>query len=290
MLDSYLWLVFVILAVLGKTAFYTLQKRLLTDESSLKMSHATAMYGMIFITPFTVWHIHTSQPTIPLAVIGILCGIAVIEAIAFFVYLSALRRVDLGIASAFKNSKPTLVAISEPFVFSMSFSPLLLVGAVCTSLGAYIALLEDNNLLKPFRRLSEPGIILSVAAAGLYTILSLGSRYANTTVSPFVFGFIVFSVMSLVYTPILIHRDGVSATSLRNWRWGVVGAVGVFRSVMVWSAYALISATVVSTLTQLTVLTNIVAGTLLLGEKSVSRRLIGGTLILVGAVLAILVV
>lgn len=284
------WLALTLAAVAGKTVFYALQKRLLADESSVRLGYVTAFYGLLATLPLLGWQAATRGVSLSARTLAVLLGIGVVELVAFLVYLEALAAVDLSLASPIRRTTPVGVAVLEPVVLGTTLSAPLVVAAACAAAGGYVVL-TDGGLLAPLRRLTERGPALAVAAAALYTLLSLGSRFGTTATSPSVFGTVVFATMLAGYTP-LARRRGVALAPRAHLRreFVAVGAVGAVRSLAVWGAYALATATAVSTVTQLTILTNVVAGGTLLGEGDTARRLAGATLVLAGAVAATAVV
>jgi drug/metabolite transporter (DMT)-like permease len=286
-----LWVIFALAAVVGKTAFYGYQKVLLGTYSSLVLGYIASVSGAIVCVPLAAYHISQNGFSLSLAEVGILLAIGVVEFIAFAIYLRAVELTDLSIASPLKRTKPVVVAVLEPVVFGIAFVPVVGFAAVSAALGGYIVLMNGRKLLTPLRRLNTPGPRLAFVAAFLYGLLSLGSRYGTTTTSPYVFGAFVFVIMSIGYTGLLSSRGELpSPQNHLKGAFVIVGILGVSRSLLVWMAYSLASASLVVAVTQLTVLTDVIVGGALLKEDGLLTRVIGAGLILAGVYLVLVVV
>lgn len=305
-----LWIIFALLAVVGKTGYYTLQKRLLdgkksalsvgrftipaayfdADVTSLELSYIASVYGLLILAPMGAYSYVTSPPDVPWTVWAIVVGLGGLELIGLWMYLHALSLCDMSIASPMKRMKPTFVAVFEPIVLGIPFSGALLAAAASTGFGGYIVLMKGRNLLAPFKRLLEPGPALALGTAVVYAVLSLGSRFGNTRLSPAIFGTLVFGVMAVGYWIILRSKhQTMSARDIARKPFALVGAVGAFRSVMIWSAYALAAATLVSIVAQLTIILDVLVGGKLLHEGNTRQRLLGAVMIFGGVLIAVLI-
>lgn len=289
MLD--LWVLLAILAVGGKTAFYSLQKHLLEGESSLRLGYITSIYGLACVAPLAAWDIHQNGLTLSQTDFFLILGIGVIELISFAVYLKALDLTDLSIASPLKKTKPVGVALLEPVLLGTSLSLPVVGAAISAGVGGYAVLMNGTGLLAPLKRLTSKGPFLALVAAFLSALLSIGSRFGNTATSTYVFGTVIFGVMAIGYTAILTV-NGTLPSIREHFRreYMAVGSLGAFRSVTVWLAYSLAAATAVTTVTQLTIVIDVLVGGTLLKEENMRQRLVGAALILGGVLAVILVV
>lgn len=285
------WLVLALLAVAGKTAYYLLQKQLIDgDDSSAKLGFISAFYGVLFITPIGAYKLITNTAEYDLTVIGIIVALGCVEVLGLVVYLEALGATDISIASPLKKSKPVLISVLEPFVLGIVFNPLLILGASLTGLGGFVVLADDLDYNSLKKKLTEKGPLLAIAAALIYTLLSLGSRFGNSSVGPFVFGGIVMATMLVGFTALLRYwNEPLPTTELAKKEYIAVGITGIGRSLFVWAAYALASATLVSSITQLTILLDVLIGGYLFSEENIVQKSIGATMILIGVLVVLLV-
>lgn len=285
------WVIFALLGVLGKTAYYALQKRLLDDSvSSIELGYISSFYGFLALAPIGGYMLVTNPPDVSWHVYAIVMGLGAVELVGLLMYLRALALCDLSLASPLKKMKPGLVALFEPIVLGTPFSLPLLAAATSTGIGGYVVLMKDSSLLAPFKRLTEPGPALAFATAFVYAGLSLGSRFGASNLSPYIYGFIVFSVMFVGYTALMLHRDQmIPLKSHFSREYLAVGSTGVGRSLTVWIAYSLAAATMVSVVSQLTIILDVVVGGALLKEGNTKQRLAGAAMILAGVVAVMLI-
>jgi len=289
--DFPLWLILALLAVVGKTTYYLLQKKLLgEDESSVQLGFVSAVYGFIFIAPIGAYQIIQSTIQLNIDTILIIIGLGIIELIGLLVYLEALNATEISIASPIKKSKPVLVSILEPFILGIMFNPILILAASLTGIGGFVVLADELDLQSLRKRLNSRGPKLAILAALLYTVLSLGSRFGNEAVGPFIFGGILFTIMLIGYYILLKYLgQSVPKQSLLSKDYALVGITGVSRSIFVWGAYALASATVITSVTQLTILLDVLIGGHLFSEGNIKQKTVGSVMILIGVIFVVLI-
>lgn len=285
------WLLLALLSVVAKSTYYILQKRLLDDNtSSLELGYVSAIYGAILIAPVGAIKILTTNFQTDPVTIGIIVILGVIELIGLLVYLEALGATDISIASPLKKSKPVLVGMLEPFVLGIVFNPLLIFAASLTGVGGFIVLADDLNLKSLKNKLNHRGPKLAILAALIYTVLTLGSRFGNESVGPFIFGMIIFSVMLLGYYLLLKRKNMyVPKKELLSKDYILVGLTGAGRSILVWGAYALASATVITSVTQLTILLDVIIGGHLFSEGNLLQKTVGSLMILIGVIVVVMI-
>lgn len=281
------WIIFVLLSAIMKTFFYTFQKKLTEDFTALELSYASTLASLPFLIPPALVVIYLNGFSYSLSTSLIVVGIGLVNIAAYWVYMEALAATELGIASSLKRLNPAMVAVLEPLLLGIEFNPVIGLGCFLAGIGGYIVLLDDTGLLAPFRRFGETGVKLGFLTAIAYAAASIGSRFGASNMSPFVFGMIIAVTMSIGFFFILRFRDEQpSFPSRRNL--GILGFSNSFKNISIWIAYSLASATAVATISQITVILNILAGGYFLKEDNIKKKLLGGLLILVGIIAVIL--
>jgi drug/metabolite transporter (DMT)-like permease len=281
-----IWLFFVLAAAAGKTAFYTYQKKLTEDFSSLELSFYASLASLPILLPLAGFRIWTSGIQGSLGALPWVILIGVLNIAALWVYLEALSETELGIAGSLKALNPVLVAVFEPLFLGTVFSPFAALGCLLAGVGGYVLLIEDRKFFLPLKRIGERGTQLGFLTAAVYATASVGSRYGATSFSPFVFGAIITSVMAAGFFLAMRHTGRkISLPSRRHL--GALGFMNSFKNVAIWIAYSLASATSVTAVAQLTVIFNILAGGYFLKEDNLLMKLLGGFLILAGIVLVV---
>lgn len=287
---EYLWVLFALMSVMGKTAYFSIQKVLLDGtDSAVELGYIASLYGFVLIAPLGFFSVYNSPPDVSMDVYIIIVGLGILEVLGLWMYLKALSLSDISIVSPMKKMKPMFVALLEPVVLGVSFVPLLIAAAASAGLGGYIVLIDKRNLLAPFKRVTEPGPLLALGTALVYTVLSLGSRFGTTRISPYFYGVLIYGVMGIGFWLLLKRRGNVPRIKeILSKKYAVIGFLAAFRSITVWIAFSLAAATMVTMVVQLTVITDVLVGGALLKEEDLKTRMAGAVMIFVGVIIAVI--
>lgn len=285
------WVFFAIVAVVCKSGYYLLQKKYLNDNvSPYTTAYISAFYGSIITFPLAVWDILINEIQITLPLIGLLILFGIAESMYLLIYLFALNNLNLSIASPFKKSKPAFLAFIEPFILSAVLSPLLVISAIIAALGGVLTIVGSADSLDTYKNdITKIGLFFAFLTVIASTGISLISRFGTSEISPFVFGFGVSATM-LVITRILLFQSGVSEKALKvQSKEGIyLGVIGGFRSVFVWIAYSLATATAVSTVTQATLILDVLLAKYYLNEN-ITRLQTAGIITIFSATLVAII-
>lgn len=288
-----LWLIFAIISVICKSWFWTIQKKYLDDDvSPYTTAYISSVYGALITVPLAMWDITYNSVELTVFTIGILILFGIAESLYFLIYLFALNNLNASIASPLKKSKPVFIGIFEPILLSASIPLSLLGSALLTTIGGVLTIVGSNDSLDSYKNdLTKIGLLFAFLSLFMGVMMSLISRYGTSQISPFVFGAGVTIVMSIV-TRILLYKSDVKKMSigLKSKKGVILGTVGGFRSVFVWLAYSLIVATAVSTVTQTTLILDIILAKYYLNEDISRTQWIGVFIIFIGSLIAITVV
>lgn len=288
-----LWLIFAIISVICKSWFWTIQKKYLDDDvSPYTTAYISSVYGALITVPLAMWDITYNSVELTVFTIGILILFGIAESLYFLIYLFALNNLNASIASPLKKSKPVFIGIFEPILLSASIPLSLLGSALLTTIGGVLTIVGSNDSLDSYKNdLTKIGLLFAFLSLFMGVMMSLISRYGTSQISPFVFGAGVTIVMSIV-TRILLYKSDVKKMSigLKSKKGVILGTVGGFRSVFVWLAYSLIVATAVSTVTQTTLILDVILAKYYLNEDISRTQWIGVFIIFIGSLIAITVV
>lgn len=288
-----LWLIFAVLSVICKSWFWTIQKKYLDDNvSPYTTAYISSVYGALITVPLAMWDIIYNSVEVTVFTIGILILFGIAESLYFLIYLFALNNLNASIASPLKKSKPVFIGILEPIILSASISLSLLGSAFLTTIGGVLTIVGSNDSLDSYKNdLTKIGLLFAFLSLFMGIMMSLISRYGTSQISPFVFGAGVTIIMSIV-TRLLLYRSDIKEMSigLKSKKGVILGTVGGFRSVFVWLAYSLIVATAVSTVTQTTLIIDVILAKYYLNEDISRTQWVGILIIFIGSLIAITVV
>ena len=286
------WFVFAMIAVVCKTWFYVLQKKYLDDDvSPYTTSYISSLYGMIITVPLAVYEIIFYEVELSLVLIPLLAFFGILESLYLLVYLFALKNLNLSIASPVKKSKPIFVGLVEPLVLS-AYIPLSLIGAsALATIGGVMSVFGTDDSVDSYKNdITKTGLFFAGLTLIFSVTMSIISRYGASEISPFVFGAGITITMTVV-TRILLHRSDIDDKSIKSTsqRGFILGTVGAFRSVFVWTAYSLMVATAVSVVTQSTLLFDVILAHYYLNEDVTTVQKLGIVLIFIGSIIAIII-
>lgn len=285
-MEEYIWLLFVIAASMGKTGFYTYQKKLMQNFSSLELSFYASLASLPFLLPLAAIRIWSSGLQGSIMNLPWLLVVGVLNIAAFWVYMEALSQTELGVAGSLKRLSPVFVALLEPVILGTVFNPLAGLGCLLAGLGGYTLLIRDRNVFLPVKKIGETGTQLGILTAAVYALTSIGSRFGASNFSPFVFGAVISVVMTTGFFVVIRYRGvNISRPSRRNL--SILGSTNAFKNIAIWIAYSLASATTVTAAAQITVIFNILAGGFFLEEENIYVKLLGGLMIVAGIFLVV---
>lgn len=282
------WIVAALGAVLLKTGYDALQKRLTFDHDGVELSYITSVLGFLFMLPVGLWFLLAGDVTItlPVAAAVLLSGAGNVAAIVAF--LSALELEDLSVVSPLVRMTPILVAVAEPFVLAAEFEVGVFLGALAAVLGAYVLLIDPGDVLAPVRRITAPATLLALAAAALYAGINIANRFIATQISPFLYAFLIYGCMAAGFVLIQSYRlDELPTRSLLRPRFGLLGGLTAARTSVTYVAFSLAAAARVSVVLQASIALSVLAGGAFFGEEGVGRKLVGALLIAGGVVLTL---
>lgn len=285
-----IWLVFALLSVLCKSWFYILQKSHLDDNvSPYTTAYISSFYASLITLPLALIEYLYSDVPIDASTILVLVIFGVLECTSFYVYLFALNNLNLSIASPFKKSKPVLVGLVEPVALKSRVPISVLVSSFLATIGGILSVIGSNDSTNSYRDdITKVGIFFSLLSLVFSSIMSLVSRFGASEISPFIFGAGVSLTMLIVSRTVLqvseVDDRGINVISKDG---AMLGIVGGFRSVFVWVAYSLMIATVVSIVTQATLILDIILARYYLKEEITKTQIIGILIILIGSIVAI---
>ena len=114
-----------------------------------------------------------------------LLGIGAIMTLASWLLIEALQRDDVSVVGPVVSLTPLWVAFTEPLITDAGWEQDLLLGAVLVVAGVYLVLFEED-ILHPFRRLSDTGVVLAILGSFSYAgVAVFQRRLLDGSVDPF---------------------------------------------------------------------------------------------------------
>lgn len=286
-------MLFALISVFFKTIFYVLQKKYIDDDvSPYTTAYVSSLYGCIIITPLAFVDVFYMGTDINFGIVLLLIFFGLFESAYLLFYLFALKNLNLSIASPVKKSKPVFIGLAEPVILGAKIPFELLASSGFATVGGFLAVFGSDGDFDEYKNdLTKIGILFALITLFLSVGISLISRYGTSEISPFVFGSGILLTTTVV-TRFMLFYSNVEERKIkiRSKKGLKLGITGSFRSISVWMAYSLIVATAVSTITQMTLIFDVLLASYLLDEDVNKTQWAGVLLILIGSIAAIIII
>lgn len=276
----------VILAIgsaLGSTLRETARKHVSEDFSSVKVGYLAQIYASLLLLPLAAWKFF--KVGIGLNIDLILAVLVSTGAIisSTYLFIEAMRISDFSVTEPLRKLSPIFVAILEPLVLGINFSPRIAFGAVLGAGGSYI-LVSKDSLLKPLETIRNKGALVAILVAFILSLWAIAMRFAATHTNQFIFIFLI-AFTSLLGFQIWMLKRGETVSIDELFRRDVFG-LGFFTAIATVAgifAYTYLSASEVTILKQTSAIFGIIIGGSLFKEENLLRKFVGTLTIILGA-------
>lgn len=274
-----LWIIVGIVAVLLKTSYQSMQKKLLSSFNSVHLAQsATLVSSLIF--GMIVLYLSPAPPNVNEILLSSFSGLLLGGAL--WAFNKSMETTDLSVASPLQQTIPVFVIVIEPLILSnLDYTLQAALAALVTTVGAYIVVIEPNSPLKPLKEITNSGPLLAVLTAVLLALNSIVSHSVTQSLS--VWNFLLISTFCgfLILT---LSRRKLPSLEVGNLSYGLVYTGNLAFSILTLSLVVASTATVFF---RLSLVLNVLVGFFVFNEENIIIRLIGSVVIILGVVLTI---
>lgn len=255
------------------------RKHVSRDFSSVEIGFMGQVYGVILLFPFATWFYLknglTLTPGVLLAV-GVSGGLVVATT---YIYVEAMRISDISMTEPLRQTTPLFVAILEPLILGISFSKMVLGGALLGTVGSYI-MVSDKSLKQPIENFSNRGALMALFVAFLFGIWALASRFGATNAHPLLFSYMTY-IAALTGFWIWKRKSSITMEKKSYLRKDVfaMGAITALSAVAGIYAYSMLSASETTIIKQTSGVFGVLIGGRFFKEEDILRKLIGAIII-----------
>ena len=283
-----LWLFFALLSALSLSTADALSKKALSRTDDLIIAWVREGYAVPFLAlGFLFIDIPELDRTFWIAVAALLP----LEITALILYVKAIRLSPLSLSVPFMALSPVFIIFIAFFILGEWPGRTGLAGIALIAAGAYLlnASASRNGVLGPLKEITkEPGSMLMIAVAFIYSITSTLGKVAVTHSSPVFFGFFYPFILTIILTVIVWSKGRLRLVASRP---AVFIPIGLCASVMVMSHFIGISLTQVVYLISVkrtSLLFSVLYGAFVFKELNIKERLLGSFFMVAGvAVIAV---
>lgn len=221
-------------------------------------------------------------------------GIAgALDALAFVCSILAIARSPISLIAPIASFSPVFTTFIAVFALNEVPTPSKFAGILFVVIGAYLLNVVDikQGILTPFKTLfSHKGVLLFLIANLIWGITPIFQKKAIFETYPQIplFASVVGMIFVFIFlTPFAFKKAMKSIKEVKaNTKWFVINGVGnAFAQAAAYAAFALVFVGYASSIFRLSTLFIIILGGVFLKEERIKERLLGASVMLLGAIL-----
>ncbi|MBF0135781.1 MAG: DMT family transporter [Magnetococcus sp. DMHC-1] len=214
-------------------------------------------------------------------------GSALLNTVAMFLYIHALRRSDLSLTIPMLAFSPLFLLLTSPLMIDESPSMTGMIGILLIVIGSYVLNLRSRAAgpWAPFRAmLQTPGPRLMLMVTLLWSIGANLDKMAIRYASPLFYSIAVYTLMALFTAPValLLARDRLGDMSRHARILALLGTLNTFSIICQMTATAVTLVPYVIAVKRTSIVLGVLWGGFVLREAGLTERLTGAAIMLAG--------
>ena len=271
------------------TAFFEALKDVFSKQNLKKsdeyvVAWSLSFFSVIFLIP---WVIYTGIPTLNTQFwISLLIG-GSINAVTALLYIKAIKVSDLSLTVPLVALTPLFMLLTSPLIVGEYPKFFDYIGILLIVIGSYLLNIKEKSqgYLAPFKALlNEPGPKFMLIVAFLWSITSNFDKIGVKNSSPIFWLFSLFSTMSILLLPILLHKTPNPGTKILK-QLPMLATMGFFNAIGVLCQMQALTLTLVVqviAIKRTSVLMGVLFGHFIFKEKDIQQRLLGAGIMVLG--------
>lgn len=277
------WVLFALTTAFALSTADALSKRALRNTDDHVMVWVREGYALPFLA---LAFLFVPVPKLDIVFWLTVAGLVPLEIISLILYIKAIRLSPLSLTVPFLALSPVFI-IFIAFVFLGELPDRSgIIGILLITIGAYMLNASAEGVLGPVKAiLKEPGSLLMLVVAVIYSVTSTLGKVAVQHSSPVFFGFFYPFTLTVVLTVFLGARGKLGQVFSKP---AVFIPIGLCTSAMIISHFIAISMTQVAymiAVKRTSLVFSVIYGWLLFKEEKIKERLVGSALMLAGVVM-----
>lgn len=282
------WVVLSLVTALSLSTADALSKRALAESDELVIIWVREGYALPFLA---ISFFFVPLPSLDAVFWMTLAAMVPLELMALVLYVKAIKLSPLSLSIPFMALSPVFI-IFIAFVFLGEWPTTQgIYGIVLIVLGAYLlnARISGASFLGPIRAIiKEPGSMLMIAVALIYSVTSTLGKVAMQHSSPIFFGFFYPFILTVCLTVYVASKGKLSLVFSKP---ATFIPIGLCTAVMIMTHFLAMSLTQVAymiSVKRTNLVFSVIYGKLLFNEENIRQRLIGAFVMVAGVVLIVL--
>ena len=217
------------------------------------------------------------------------CGLP-LEALAFYCYMSAIKRSPLSLTLPFLAFTPIFIILTGWLILGETMTTVGIAGIILIVIGSYCLNLSHikTGILAPFQAIyKEPGSRLMLLVSFIYSLTSTIGKKAILHSNPYFFGvsyFILFTLLMLSFLPVIpnARKKALMQRPLPGIILGAAMALMIFSHML---AISMVQAAYMISIKRTSLIFGVLYGAWLFKEEKITERLIGAMIMIIGVFL-----
>ena len=285
-----LWFIFAIATALSVATGDALTKKFFGRFSPYDMAIASSIYNLPFLV---VYIFFVPIPQLDTVFWWIACILIPLDTSAFYLYMKAIKLSPLSLSIPFLSFTPVFMILTGFLVLGEVPNRWGIMGIGFVVVGSYLLNITQlkYGYFAPFRAiLKEPGSILMLVVAFIYSFLAVLGKKAIQHSSPLFFGFFYLAALditTLIFFPFLekIRWKDILKVPVKGLS---VGLMLFLHALFHCLAINMIEAVYMIAVKRMSILFSVVYGWILFKESDISVRILGALFMFAGVVFIIL--
>ncbi len=285
-----LWFILAIATALSVATGDALTKKFFGRFSPYDMAVASSIYSLPFLV---VYILFIPIPQIDTVFWWLASVLVPLDTFAFYLYMKAIKLSPLSISIPFLSFTPVFMILTGVIVLGEVPNNWGIIGIGFVVAGSYLLNVTQvkYGYFAPFRAiLKEPGSILMLVVAFIYSFLAVLGKKAIQHSSPLFFGFFYLAALditTLIFFPFLekIRWRDILKVPVKGLS---VGVMLFLHALFHCLAINMIEAVYMIAVKRMSILFSIVYGWILFKESDISARMLGALFMFLGVVFIIL--
>ncbi len=285
-----LWFILAIATALCVATGDALTKKFFGRFSPYDMAIASSIYSLPFLI---VYIFFIPIPQLDTVFWWIACILIPLDTFAFYLYMKAIKLSPLSLSIPFLSFTPVFMILTGFIVLEEVPNSWGIIGIGFVVAGSYLLNVTQvkYGYFAPFRAiLREPGSILMLVVAFIYSFLAVLGKKAIQHSSPLFFGFFYLAALditTLIFFPFLekIRWRDILKVPVKGLS---VGLMLFLHALFHCLAINMIEAVYMIAVKRMSILFSVVYGWILFKESDISARMLGALFMFAGVVFIIL--
>ncbi len=284
-----MWILYALLTAVLLATSDALTKRALSSRDEYFVAWARLLFSLpVLVVSLMFVEIPHLDRTFWLAT---LCALP-LEITAIILYTKALKVSPLSVSMPFLALTPLFLIVISFIILGEKVSLGGSIGILLMAIGSYTLNFHEvrKTFMEPFKAiLREKGSVMMIIVAFIFSITASLGKMAIEHSSPVFFGSFYFVLLTLLFTPIALHKNKGSLT-ITGKDIGPLAAIGITYSVMIifhMLAMSMANVAYMISIKRTSLLISILYGHFLFKEEKIAEKAVGGIIMFAGFLLVV---